>query len=410
MMINKIYLVIAIVLFLFCDKPEQSAIAREEKPMDTIASTAELTIDDIIAFELKWVKGEYESKLTNEIFRSYRLPSPDCEQCSGLEQLLVYEKILDYKEWGTLYFKTALPDKYLYTPLPTSIKGASYFTGKDDEIMKHKLKDIEVEFEKKFKQPTPWWWICSVEERIKRLEEINKAGKLRSYSFAVKNRGDYRMGKTLATYEMWFKRPFTEGARCGDMDRLKQAEKALDVGLPYLSEKEYIELNTKLKTEYQKRYRISMPDYWCSVARVYYNWKHFGSGCSYHILVTRTVLGSAVAREVSHCMDGYRYYSLELDMRDWLDFINALNKLGVSEWEIKEITSGSYDNFGSGILKIFILGPGRYGFDGDWDCVGDIKTHEIIGGIHVLPPNWKKVGKVVEDMKTRIEKYGKEDY
>jgi len=410
---NTIRVVIVIgLLSLCCGNSQQSVQIKEERNANTIAfgHCSELSVDNIITFELNWVKNEYESHLSDKNFHFYRLPPPNCEQCSDLEQLLIYEKILDYKNWGTAYLDNRLSDRYLYTPLPTNIKGVLYDTKKNDEAIKRELRVIEVEFEEKFKEPTPWWWVCSAEERIKRLKEINMVGEIYSYSFAAKDRGDYKMGKAIATYEMWFKRPFPENTRCGNTDRLRKVEKALETGIPYLSEKEYTALKTKLKTEYQKKFRSQMPNSWLSVARVFYSWEPYTDGCSCYILITRIVSGNAVARLVIRCMSGYKYYSLELGMNDWLSTIYALNKQGVGEWEMKEIQSRYYSNSTGEVLKIFTLDSERYGFDEDGDCIGNIETREIIGEAHTLPPNWKIVGRVFEDMKIRIEKEGKENY
>jgi hypothetical protein len=269
--------------------------------------------------------------------------------------------------------------------------------------------EVEAEFEKKFGIPVPWWWICSVEERARRLEETNKADGMKMYGFAAKDRESYRKGKIIAEYEMWFKRPFPDGERCGDDYRIRQAEEALDAGLPYLSEAEYAELKTKMKTEYKKMFKVSMPDYWLSVARVYHTWKPNAYASTYHVLVTRLPSGGAVARLVREGMYGYSLYSLEIGIRDWLRFINELNYAGVNGWEIKRPdryygNSESYGNYWNGDLKIFTLDSDRYAPDLYGRCAGNIRIREFKSGVHVLPPDWKKFQTVIKDMMARIEK------
>jgi hypothetical protein len=387
-------------LLLYCGNNQQAKQPVDEKTagVDTLASNTGLTVEDIIAFDLKWAKNEYESRLDSDIFRSYRLPPPDCEGCSDLERLLVYEKLSDYKEWGTSPLVTALPDKYLYTPLPANIKGAENLA-KSDEAMTRKLKDAEAEFKRRFNQPTPWWWICSVEERIRRFEEINNAGRMYSFSSAAINRGEYKAGKIIAAYEMWFKRPFPKCYTCNLRDRVKLAEQALNVGLPYLSEEEDAELRTKMKAAHQKRFGAAIPDYWLSVAQVHYRWDSRGMGCTYHVLVTRTASGGAIARIVNECsFTGKDYDSLELSMNDWLDFINALSILGVDHaWREEE---RNYRNV-EGYLKIFTL-DNQFHFGGC--CIGNIETREI--NVFSIDP-YKKFKNVIDNMKKKIEpEYG----
>jgi len=88
-------------------------------------------------------------------------------------------------------------------------------------------------------------------------------------------------------------------------------------------------------------------------------------------------------------------------MEDWLIFINTLDKLGVSYWEIMDKGKRSYDGGGIGNLKIFTLNNDTDNLDGY--CVGNVKIREINANRHVLPYNWKNLHKLIEDMKTRID-------
>jgi hypothetical protein len=216
-----------------------------------------LTVSDIIAFELKVLKNEYEY---HRPFFINDMVIPNCEQCSDLEQLLILERNIDsfkgLNKNQNLYPYNGLNDP-VYIDIPIgNIMGTSYLTTKNEAIIKDKLRDVESAYEKKFSIPAPWWWICSVEERITRLEKAIKTNKEYPDYPGANDRWYYMLGKTMAAYEMWFKRPLpvcTQTSCITDVRQLNHAKTALVAGLPYLSEKEDALLKNRLKAEYKKK-------------------------------------------------------------------------------------------------------------------------------------------------------------
>jgi len=417
---NIISAIIAIMPMLtlpYCDSCRQT-----ENTADTLTALAPVeksAVDTMIAFDLNRLKEVYKKEygerkednecmaISNFNFQSipiFDVPSiPICEQCSDLEQLLILERILttapllDLKPPYAKYYG----DFYIYYDLlPKTMNGASYLAKNDEAVMKRTLRNAELAYEKKFNVPTPWHWVCSVEERIKRLNAAVKTGKRYPNYPVTEDRNYYNMGKTMAAYEMWFKRPFPECAitTFSEQERLTLAEQALDVVLPYRSKKEEDALKNKLKTGYKETFKIPIPDYWLSVERICYDYGSMFE--NYRISVTRTGSGGAIARMVRHGIYATYYYSLKLDTADWLNFINALDKLGVSDWKIKTKPPRQYigdGNSGTMTLKIFTL-------NNDGKCIGNIKIREIDGYYHVLPPNFEEFMALIKTMRDRIEK------
>jgi hypothetical protein len=355
-----------------------------------LVSTNELAIESMIVSNIRLLKNQFESEL-NPIYRisRYSRQLPKCEQCSNLEYLLIWQKLLSSYQ--------GFDKDHIYIPLPSDIKGASYVTKSNEAKIKRELSELETMYEKMFNIPVPWWWVCSVEERIRRLEVAIKTGKRYPYYPAVEDRTYYEMGMVMAAYEMWFRRSLPECTRlCSEEERLRHAKQALNAGLPYLSEKEDVELKNKLKNEYKRRFGISISDYWLSVARIHFAVEHYNAAGVKHISVTRTAFGSAIAE---YFFNNATRISLELSMKDWLDFINALEKFDViNKWEKAESSTDGYMNK----LTVFTLNSDRD--DTGKYCIGNVETRRIVKFGPSLCPNVKKV---IGDMQARIEKKGK---
>jgi len=394
---------IGLSLLLLCGNGQPSSQNETGKATNaaTHISATELSVDDIIAFELNWAKSEYEfkQKLNKETpnISSYRPTMPKCEQCSDLELLLLYERILNFEEGRDL----------IYTPIPRVVKGASCHT-RDNAAIERKLKEIEAEYENKFDRPAPWWWICSVEERIKRLEEAIKTNIEYAYYIGAQSKEAYNEGKVMGTYEMWFKRQFSETMSfCHYGGRLKHAEQAIEAGLPYRSESEDDALKNKLRTGYEKKFARPIAEDLLSIERIHYH-RDLTYGYVEDISLTRTTSGGAVARYV--CGSSYRTaYTLELGMSEWLDVINDLDRFDViNKWE-KTLSSqdGSMKK-----LTVFYLNTKREHYlvsDRSRYCVDDIKTRCVV--TFGSDPS-REFERVINNMKAHIEKKGKksDDY
>lgn len=395
----KDIVIISMLSLLYCGNNRQMT-QETTTGTDTLLFAKELRyIDTIIMSDIEALKDEYE------IGRYHVQRMPECVQCSDLERLLILERIVGHNRLGIIKYRKYY--LYYYDLIPSDIKGASYLTKKKAAKLKHKLRDVENLYEEKFNVPTPWWWICSVEERIERLEEAIKTDKKYPHYPVVESMQYYDIGKTMAAYEMWFKRPFPECTRitCSEEERLTYAGQALDVGLPYRSKKEDTELKHKLKTKYEKKFKKSIPDYWLSVERVHYRLHLYGA--IRDISITRTANG-AVARFIRTFVKCGGIYSLKLNVGEWLDLINTLNNLGVSDLEQRKEPLRRYAHkYESFELSIFTLNCDDSNFD--QYCVGNIKVREISEYTHILPSDWGDFVKVIHNMQERIEKEGKKN-
>ncbi|MDR2972214.1 MAG: hypothetical protein LBU83_09850 [Bacteroidales bacterium] len=396
---------------LFCSNNQQAEQTKERTA--TLTATEKLMVDSIIASELKVLKNRYEKDSeNNRIHISHALfPSKsvllNCEQCSDLDILLILERFLSPprdilgKPRRYTYFHFARYDVF-----PDTIKGTSYFTQENEVIMRHKLQDVEVRYEKKFNIPTPWWWVCSLEERIRRLETAIKTGKRYPHYPVSEGIKYYEMGKTMAAYEMWFGRPLPDCIRtnCSEEERVRHAEQALDAGLPHLSRRESAALKKEMRTEYRKKFGVRIPNYWLSVARVQYSRPIYAARTNF--FVTRTASYGAVAKDVHNRGWGPNISSLELDMGNWLDFINTLDNFGVNEWE--KIPHKKREA-GFGVLNFLTLDNNKRGMFKY--CIGDINKREIIS-VHtdILPSNWREVIKVIDDMRKKVREEGTESW
>jgi hypothetical protein len=318
---------------------------------------------------------------------------PNCEQCSDLEYLLILERRLKF--YG-------LRNIIHYTPVPSNIKDVSYLAKENDDATKRRLREVETKYKEKFNVPAPWWWICSTEERIRRLEVAIKANKRHPHFPGTEDKRYYNVGKTMAAYEMWLGRPLPECIRtnCSKQERLRHAEQALAAGLPHLSQKEHVALEKELRTEYRKNFETTLSDHWLSVMQLQLIGERFGS-YHYHITLTRTASGGVVAKYVRTFIGPYQsVYSLELSIGDWLDFISSLDKLRVNEWtegQRNHGMGGSYWAFTIYTLKHDKNNWRRY-------CVGSIDTRTS-SGFGGLDRNLKSI---FDNIVERVKKEGTE--
>jgi hypothetical protein len=416
---NIINIIISVMLMLalsHCDNRQQTkqteediAGKKESERVSTVVKTKSLrnireskyrlTTEEIIAYELKVVMDEYE--------QMYKEAIPNCEQCSDLELLLILEKI------GNANYIDNASGLIITKNRPRgNIKSVSYLKKEEMTKIKDKLKDIEAKYEEKFKSEIPWWWMCSVEERIRRLEEAIKTGKRYEDYYGAGDRQYYQFAKAAASYELRFNKPIP---RCmvAPYD-YQHLEKALKWDLPLLSFEEDAELKKKLKMEYQIKFGRAIPDTLLIMTRVFLDNHPAGE-----IAVTRTVTGGAVAKNLT---DKSAQLELELSIREWLDFINALYKL-IHEQQERELEwvrkngrrgiAGIKDYGIESILYIDLLTINR-------EYVTDITNilnnrHHCIGdmaGFRVNPYDLDKndFDKLINDMAERIKKYGKTSY
>jgi hypothetical protein len=331
---------------------------------------------EIATLELKRIgPTEITEKITAELLFAavlykdwFKLSFPACKQCSELEVLLILEKVT---EVGGTYSE--------------KIKNALENAKKRDNAMEGKLKKIEAKYENQFKKTIPWWWVCSNEELLKRLEialETNMP--YHDYS----NEESYELGKAIAGYEMLFGKQPPEW-HCSDEERLKRLKIALDIEIPYLSRKEEIEIEINLKAEYEKN-RKQISNFELSVTSVsLQSTSFFATDNRYRISVVRTTTGAIVK-----CLTfEFRPYGVvrkrsevKLDMKEWLNFVNALNKCRTNEWEKKYTNRKVLDGHGWSLAILFSV---------------ENNNELEISGYSAYPPNWKEFMKIMDGMRAR---------
>lgn len=354
-----------------------------------------LTTEDIIANELKAAKDEYERMF------GHKQPIPNCEQCSDLELLLILERAINAYYGGKVL-------RYIVDtkggPYPNgNIKSVSYLKKEDMAKMKGKLRETEAKYEEKFGFEVPWWWMCQIDEHIRRLEKAIETGERYEECYGAGYREDYKFAKAMAAYELWFHKPVPEGINLNrNRENYDYLERALQANLPLLSYVEYTELKAKLEAEYQEKYWKTdfqrkygkMPNEVISTARVYiYNGKNV------HLSITRTVTGGAIAQDLTNGLSAP--LELELSIGEWLDFINTLYNLTFEHDRKRreEQEKGRY-----GVVGIECYPGPRSQFD--FDLLND--RWNITGfRVNVSYLNENDFKKVINDMAAKVKAKGK---
>lgn len=147
----------------------------------------------------------------------------------------------------------------------------------------------------------------------------------------------------------------------------------------------------ELAAEYEKRFGEPITDFELSIMRAEFNNEKYE-----YISIARTETGAILK-------DGYdRYgnrgepFKLELGVGEWLDFIRALRKHRVNEWEEKY-----EDNMPAGVRKIFKP------LNKTWEFLiysSDKKDGSVFSGNNAYPPNWKDFEKTISGINAKIRK------
>jgi len=359
-------------------------------PVKTLRNIREskyrLTTEEQIAYELNAMMDEYEF--------FYHTTVPDCEQCSDLEWLLHLEKALDTFDRMERVAIIANPIK--------SIKSVAYVDTENMARINGYLRKLEAEYENMFKIPVPWWWMCSIEERIMRIEDAIKTNtEFESYD-GIKHRQRYKLGKAMAAYELRFKKPFPE-CRPFEYRRYEQLKQSLKLNLPFLSAQEDTALKNILETEYEKMFGAPISDSELSILRLYF--KKVGGDRDYDISVTRNLAGGATVNATAIRQIKPIAATLESELRvdEWLSLVRAFHKLRVHEWcgvmngpfrTVDDMIVGSRS--GCWELHVYVLDT-KYRY-----CVGNIERY-IYSDCRNDWPNWKTFNNVVDTLTANIK-------
>ncbi|MDR2999990.1 MAG: hypothetical protein LBU89_01900 [Fibromonadaceae bacterium] len=162
----------------------------------------------------------------------------------------------------------------------------------------------------------------------------------------------------------------------------------------------WAKLEAKLKSEYEKRFGVPISDFELSINYVYF--QHYRKRLPdaktpplvIYMSVTRTVKGARVNyyldREIRNTTGLYQEFrfgfdvELELDIGEWLDFVNALSKNNISKWEKRYPHRKNIEDIGPWNLRIHFL---------DKDM--------LISNGYNSPPNWDEFVKVIDDFGQR---------
>lgn len=143
-------------------------------------------------------------------------------------------------------------------------------------------------------------------------------------------------------------------------------------------------LEAKLKMEYEKKFGISMTDFELSIEQVAfrYDLKHF--------IATRTANGVHIEYNNYAAV---LQFEVEFDIDWWLDFVNALRKNRVGEWE-QEKNFWEKKHYENGYEEGFVA----------WILIVNFsnKKRPIFSNINGFPPNWNEFTKAMNDFDAKI--------
>jgi len=142
-------------------------------------------------------------------------------------------------------------------------------------------------------------------------------------------------------------------------------------------------IESKIKMEYEKKFRKPISDFELSLKEISF------SIHSNYIDIYRTKTG-ATLRDRSLDVE------LELSLEEWLDFIRAIHKCDIEEWERKEENEEESEISQKSEWELTVYSSDEY----------DSYT---FSGKDTYPPNWKKFKKIMDDMMARTRKIRKEE-
>lgn len=323
-------------------------------------------LEEIIVSDLKRSISIYEEHLVQSV--------PDLGRCSDLERLLILERYLDEnytypkeriknelkttKSTYTTRFKRHIPDwnwseRRILDALKESLKtGAPYPTKEEEKVIIDELTIVEAEYEKKFQRLSPWWWMCTSEERLKRLKNAIETdmpypeyyGKIEKCTVFVGSKlvvidkypSTYKLGKLVAYYDMLHKKLPPEWNDSSE-ERIKRlTTRVYNICAPYFTKEE----ENKLETEYIEKFGKSISNLELSMERVSFWSGQLKKGYEHppHIIVIRTTTGATASygdndiAVLNMGLIGKAPLELELSIPEWLDFINAVSE-SVTKWK-----------------------------------------------------------------------------
>jgi len=151
-------------------------------------------------------------------------------------------------------------------------------------------------------------------------------------------------------------------------------------------------LEDKLKEEYEKKFGVPISDFELSISKVDFRTSNFD------IRAHRTAKGVHIAYTDYKGELHRGILFSELDIDDWLDFINALNKCNVNKWKkfyyyLDKNLRGDWHLDINSLDKYMLYSDGTIGYPPPID--------EFIR-VRGYPPNWDEFMKVIDDFRAKI--------
>ena len=157
--------------------------------------------------------------------------------------------------------------------------------------------------------------------------------------------------------------------------------KIMDTMIARIKREGGAKLETKLKYEYEKRFGVPISDFELSISYISFIYSRKPLS-NLEMNATRTINGARIRyyvdyeqRNTTGFYDESRFgfdVDLELDIGEWLDFVNALNKCNIGKWK-KDYSDRNLGYYKPWNLRIYSLGKemlisrSRNGVPSNWD-------------------------------------------
>jgi hypothetical protein len=181
-------------------------------------------------------------------------------------------------------------------------------------------------------------------------------------------------------------------------------EKTIDDVLSIIKKRTEFPLEAKLKVEYQKRFGEPIADAELSMEKIDFSFipneiEEFRKNY-FHVWVTRTETGAFLQYSGDRLKEDYRWrevHKAELDIDEWLDFVRAIYKSGINEWENK---------YGGDSALLFYSDSASKLFHEKWRLeiyYSDKAGIRKIEGYDAYPLSWDEFRKAMDDAKAKAK-------
>jgi hypothetical protein len=184
-------------------------------------------------------------------------------------------------------------------------------------------------------------------------------------------------------------------ARVVDWDMV---EKTISDMLPIIRKRAEVPLDAKLRAEYQKRFGEPITDVELSTNGIYFLFAPNKTKNILSVLVNRTETGAILRYTETGGILRRDVPEVELDIDEWLDFVRAMHKSGISKWERQyggDTIRYFYDFYSNPVSK----------FDERWKIeiyYSDKAGSSLTEGYDAYPPKWDEFMRIMDRMKVKF--------